>query len=139
MDPLIGSAIVQGVGSLGGAALGGKAAKSAAKTQAATTDKALAFTREQEAQRKAVYDQKMQQWTASRNALLKRYGIDIAPPTPDAPPAGPQAQPRPVMGQPSPTAPGAAPGGNLAALIQQRQVPPDLEGWNRPSYGIPQV
>lgn len=138
MDPLIGSSIIEGVGALGGAALGGKAAKSAAKTQAATTDKALAFTREQEAQRKAVYDQKMQQWTASRNALLKRYGIDIAPPTPDAPPAGPQAQPRPVMNQPGPM-PGAAPGGNLAALIQQRQVPPDLEGWNRPSYGIPQV
>lgn len=139
MPPAIVAAGISAVGALGGAALGARSQGQAAKSQAAATDKAMALTREQEAQRKAVYDQKMQQWTASRNALLKRYGIDIAPPTPDAPPAGPQAQPRPVMGQPGPAAPGAAPGGNLAALIQQRQVPPDLEGWNRPSYGIPQV
>lgn len=96
------------VGSLGGAALGGKAAKEAAKIQAKSAADALAFTREQEqaaqgryGQSKAQYDQQVADWYAARNALLGRYGVDISlgkggmPPMGAAPPAQtPGAVPR---------------------------------------------
>lgn len=64
---------------LGGAAMGGKAAKDAARMQAASADKAIALQRQMEAQRKAVYEQKMAQYVAMRNTLASRYGIDIGP------------------------------------------------------------
>ena len=92
MDPVIGSALIGGATELGGAVMGGKAAKSAAKTQAQTTDKTLAFAREQEAAKKLSYDAAMkayqakwEAWQGQRTALLQRYGVDIAPPVrPDA-------------------------------------------------------
>ena len=55
-------AAVAGIGAaatIGGSAMQGKAAKDAARIQAQSYDKALAFQRQQEEQRKAVYDQKM--------------------------------------------------------------------------------
>lgn len=128
MNPIIGSALVGGASELAGAALGGKAAKSAAKTQAQTTDKTLQFAREQEAAKKLQYEaamkayqQKWEAWQAQRTALLQRYGVDIAPPAnpaaaapPGAAPGGPAAAPGPSGGYagmgrapvPAPSGPG---------------------------------
>jgi hypothetical protein len=103
-------AAIGALGSLGGAALGGKAAQNAAKIQAQTAANALDYQKGLEATRKAEYDKAMtayqakyDAWNNNRNALLQRYGIDI----PSAPPAavGP--------GGPAPAGmpPGAAPGG----------------------------
>jgi hypothetical protein len=88
----IGSTLINQGGNLAGAVVGGKGAKGAAQIQAQTADKALAFAREQEAAKKAAYDQSMKSyesrwnaWQGQRTALLQRYGVDIAPPThPDA-------------------------------------------------------
>ena len=74
---IAGPAIAAGA-QLGGAAMGGKAAKDAARMQAASYDKALAFQRQQEEQRKLVYDQKMSEYTNMRNTLAQRYGINLA-------------------------------------------------------------
>ena len=63
---------------IGGAAMQGKAAKDAARIQAQSYDKALAFQRQQEEQRKLVYDQKMAEYTNMRNTLAQRYGINLA-------------------------------------------------------------
>jgi hypothetical protein len=63
---------------IGGAAMSGKAAKDAARIQAQSYDKALAFQRQQEEQRKLVYDQKMSEYTNMRNTLAQRYGINLA-------------------------------------------------------------
>jgi hypothetical protein len=110
MGMIIPAAIGAGA-QLGGAVLGGKAAKSAAKTQAQTTDKTLAFAREQEAAKKAAYDQSMKAyeakwnaWQGQRQALLQRYGVDIAPPT------MPGAGAAPGGATPSTGAPVQAPG-----------------------------
>jgi len=62
---------------IGGSAMQGKAAKDAARIQAQSYDKALAFQRQQEEQRKAVYDQKMVEYTNMRNTLAQRYGITL--------------------------------------------------------------
>ena len=80
-------ALIGAGASLGGAALGGKAANKAAKLQSQSTDKALAFSREQEAARKANYDKAYSMWLSSRNQLLQRYGL---PTMGEAPMAGPQ-------------------------------------------------
>jgi hypothetical protein len=63
---------------IGGAAMSGKAAKEGARIQAQSYDKALAFQRQQEEQRKLVYDQKMAEYTNMRNTLAQKYGINLA-------------------------------------------------------------
>lgn len=97
---------IAAVGTLGGAALGGKAAKEAAKIQLQGTREALAFQREQETARRAEYDKAMGQyeakwgaWNASRNALLQRYGIDVGPA-----PAPPASAPTVAKQPPTPEA-----------------------------------
>lgn len=77
MDPIVGGAIVSGVGSIAGGALSGKAAKEAAKMQLQSNREALAFSREQEATRKANYDRAYAIWDASRQELMRRYGITM--------------------------------------------------------------
>ena len=118
-------AIIGGATALGGAALGGKAANKAAKAQAASTDKALAFSREQEAARKANYDKAYSMWLSSRNQLLQRYGL---PTMGEAPMAGPQMTssgapiPSASVGLPARPAMNAT---NLGELIQaQPQAEP---------------
>ena len=117
-------AIIGGATALGGAALGGKAANKAAKAQAASTDKALAFSREQEAARKANYDKAYSMWLSSRNQLLERYGL----PTQGMPQMG---GPQMTGGSPIPSASVGLPARpamnatNLGELIQaQPQAEP---------------
>ena len=116
-------ALIGAGASLGGAAMGGKAANKAAKAQAASTDKALAFSREQEASRKANYDKAYNMWLSSRNQLLERYGL----PTQGMPAmAGPQMTggspiPSASVGLPARPAMNAT---NLGELIQQPQAEP---------------
>ena len=117
-------AAISGAASLGGAAMGGKAANKAAKLQSQSTDKALAFSREQEAARKANYDKAYNMWLSSRNQLLERYGL----PTQGMPAmAGPQM----TGGSPIPSASVGLPARpalnatNLGELIQaQPQAEP---------------
>ena len=68
---------ISAAATIGGSAMEGKAAKDAARIQAQSYDKALAFQRQQEEQRKAVYDQKMVEYTNMRNTLAQRYGITL--------------------------------------------------------------
>ena len=116
-------ALIGAGASLGGAAMGGKAANKAAKLQSQSTDKALAFSREQEAARKANYDKAYNMWLSSRNQLLERYGL----PTQGMPAmAGPQM----TGGSPIPSASVGLPARpalnatNLGELIQQPQAEP---------------
>lgn len=78
----IAPALIQSGGQLGGAAIGGKGAEKAAKIQAGTADKALAFAREQEAERRRNYNEaisdyrtKMGEWQQLRESLLALYGV----------------------------------------------------------------
>ena len=113
-------AAISGAASLGGAAMGGKAANKAAKLQSQSTDKALAFQREQEASRKANYDKAYNMWLTSRNQLLERYGL---PTMGEAPMAGPQMTsggapiPSASVGLPARPAMNAT---NLGELIQMQ-------------------
>lgn len=153
LDPL--SAGITAAGDLAGAALGGKAAKSAAKTQAQTTDKTLAFAREQEAAKKLqyaeamkAYQAKWEAWQGQRQALLQRYGVDIAPPArPDAAtmaPGGPAGVPGPSGGYtgrggapvPAPSVPGPSPtlGGLALSPGEQAQGSPAMGAAAMPKW-----
>src|SRR3972149_10570507 len=74
--------IIGGVGTLGGAALQARAQNKATDAASKSTAEALAFSKERLAGGDADYARKMQAWEAGRNALMQRYGIDIAPPMP---------------------------------------------------------
>jgi hypothetical protein len=138
MPPVVGAAAVAG-----GAALAG----SALSARAESTDKALAFQREQEAQKRAQYDQAMKAyeakwnaWQSGRNALLQRYGIDIAPP------ATPAAAVAPGMRSTGTLAPGTTPtdpqaaaaapirGANLGGIIKPEG---EWNDWTRYGLGAP--
>lgn len=91
MPPVVAAAAIGGAASLAGGALAARSAGKAGKLQAQSTDKALAFEREQEANRKAEYEQqvalKQKQWDAyqqARVAALRHYGVDV----PDYVPSG---------------------------------------------------
>jgi len=81
MPPAIIAAGIAAAGTVGGAAIASRSANKATDAQTKAAADTLAFTREQEAQRKAIYDQKMAQYTAMRDTLAKRYGIDIGMPS----------------------------------------------------------
>ena len=74
----IAPAAIQAGATIGGAAMSGKAGQKAAEMQLQANREALAFSRQQEAQRKTIYDQKMNQYTNMRNTLAQRYGITLA-------------------------------------------------------------
>ena len=72
-------AAIKGAADVASGVMGGKGAKAAAQTQLQGTREALAFQREQEANRKAEYDKAMaayqsqwNAWNANRMALLQR-------------------------------------------------------------------
>jgi hypothetical protein len=91
MPPVVIAAGIAAAGSLAAAKMGSNANSKATKAQSAAADQALAFTREQEATRRAVYDQKMQQYTAMRNVLAERYGINLPPAASSGTPSVPAA------------------------------------------------
>ena len=94
------AAIITGGATIGGSIVGGKGQAKAAKIQGQTADRAIAFQREQAAKAEAAYRAQWDQWQASRNELMQRYGIDIAPPVaparmergPTTSPGGPDVQ-----------------------------------------------
>lgn len=124
---------IGGVASLGGAALGSKGANKAAEAQSKAASEALAFQKA-EAAKKWEFDQKRwDAWNAGRAELMKRYGIDIAPPSMAGgePPAGPGGA---VPRQNAPRQAGAP--ANLAGLMQG-QTPEDMGDWaNWERYGL---
>lgn len=127
----LGSGLITGPATIVSGIMQSRAQNKATDASERSNAAALAFTKEQEAQRKAVYDQRMAQWTASRNALLQRYGIDIAPPStaPAGPAPGPVTMPQPgpataVTGQPG------LQGATLGEIMQRKQEAPGLDSWN---------
>ncbi len=79
-----GTAIALGATALSGA-LQTRGQNKATDASVDATDKALAFSQEQQKRADAAYEERMQIWQASRQALLDKYGIDIAPPTMQGP------------------------------------------------------
>ena len=114
-------AVIGGVTGLGGAALGGKAQAKATEAQAKSAADALAYQKQLNAQKMdmynksmADYQQKWSAWEGNREALLKRYGIDIGPASAQAGAGAPGpsgASVASLMGAASPSAamPAAAP------------------------------
>ena len=139
MPPAVLAAAIPAAASVVGGVLGQRGQNKAIDAQAASADKAMAFEREQAAKGEEAYKQQWEQWNASRNALLERYGIDIAPPqtagpggpggAPGGPPGGPGgAQPRGAM----PPQVAAAKGINPA----QGQNLGQLGNWNWEGQGL---
>jgi hypothetical protein len=76
----LGGGLITGPATIVSGIMQSKAQNKATDAQSKSAAETLAFAREQEAQRKAVYEQKMAQYTAMRNTLAQRYGIDIGTP-----------------------------------------------------------
>jgi hypothetical protein len=74
---VVAPAIIQGASQIASGAMGGKGAKDAAKIQAQTADKALAFERETEARRQENFQKAYNLWEGNRRILAQRYGIDL--------------------------------------------------------------
>jgi hypothetical protein len=135
----LGSGLITGPATIVSGIMQSRASNKATDAQSKSAAETLAFAREQEAQRKAVYEQKMAQYTAMRNTLAQRYGIDIgtppaAPGGPAMPGAVPRPQPVPAMAQ---GAPQGLQGATLGGLMQRKQEAPGLDSWNQPNYGLP--
>lgn len=84
MPPVVVAAGIAGAATLGGAALASRASNKATSAQKDSNDAALAFTREQEAYKRAQYEKAMaayeQQYNAAqarRDALLASYGFSV--------------------------------------------------------------
>jgi multidrug efflux pump subunit AcrA (membrane-fusion protein) len=97
MPPVVAAAAIGGAASLAGGALASRSANKASQLQAQGQDKALAFEREQEAARKAEYDQakaqyqqQMDAYQQARVAALRHYGVDVPDYTPAGGMGGPQ-------------------------------------------------
>lgn len=148
--------IIGGVGTLGGAALQARAQNKATEASERATREALAFSKERLAGGDADYARKLAAWEAGRNALMERYGIDIAPPAPMSPgmpvrggspmdqavprgPGGPQPAAN-VMSAPgvgaSPMAAQPRQGMTIADMIQAKGADP--YSWDRPNFGMNQ-
>ena len=152
MDPIIGSSLIGAGAGVAQSVTGGKAAKEAAKAQAAAQDKALAFAREQEATRQGQYGQAFKMWYASQQALRERYGLPPLPPMDAFPAAGGAAaaagaDPRAAFADnmrskfgsgsrvaavmdPRPAAAAEMPAGATIGDIMRRDPRAELEGWN---------
>jgi len=144
------AAAAPAVGQIGGAIIQSRAQNKATEAQQQSAREALAFSKERLAGGDADYARKMQAWEAGRNALMQRYGIDIAPPMPGGGPGGgmpggggPQgAVPREIspaeIGGPgvgaSPGMGRPRPGATIADMIQAKGADP--YGWDRPDFGL---
>jgi len=146
--------IIGGVASLGGALLGNRAQKKATEASTQANREALAYQKEQEAARRAQWNQAMQIWDQNRRALLQRYGVEVpgaagpaaAAPAGMAPGAVPGGGPmaagsvgyRPTAGPPA-AMPRLAEGspGTLGEILSSQGASPDMTGgWRRGRYGI---
>lgn len=134
--PAIGAA-----GGIVGGILGSRAQNKATEAQERANQQALAFSREQEATRKANYDRAYGMWDASRQELMRRYGITLpasTAPTLTAPGAA-QASPAGTLGAAVRRPPAQMPTGQTLGQIAQVQAPPEepqgeWNDWRR--YGL---
>lgn len=97
--------IVQGVGTVVAAKMQANAQNKATRSQEKSTREALQFEREQEAARKANYDRAYGMWDASRQELMRRYGITL-----------------PASTAPNPLQPTGAGSGDTALKAPENQV-----------------
>src|SRR4030042_637527 len=119
MPPAVAVAGIGAAGTLGGAYLQARAQNKATDASERATKEALAFSKERLAGGDADYARKMQAWEAGRNALMQRYGIDIAPPMPGGGPGG------------------GMPGGGGPQGAVPREIPPAEIGGARGGGGPP--
>ena len=84
MPPAVVAAGIAGAAALGGGALAARGANRATSAGERSTQAALQFEREREAARKAefeaqqaAYKEQYDAWLQQRNALLRRYGVNI--------------------------------------------------------------
>ena len=118
MPPVVIAAGIAAGGAIYGAHKAAGAQKDATNAQMDATNQALAFQREQAAKAEAAYAAEWERWNASRDALLKRYGIDIAPPTMPSPVANAGASGA------AGTAPGAVPrAGMVPGVMDAKGLP----------------
>lgn len=137
MPPVVVAAGITAAGALGGAALASRSANKASEASTKANDAALAYAKEQEAQRRADYERAYAEWQAGRQALLSRYGISV--PSSSAPRIGAPTGGVPGMNAPAASAPLIPRGQNLAAVgaAPTAQGEP-YERWNDwRSYGLP--
>ena len=140
MDPIFGGALVSGATGIASSAMGGKAAKEAAKSQERSNAQALAFAREQEQTRKDQYSQAFNVWRNAQNIMRERYGL---PPLPEmtafpgsAAPAVGGAPGAPTGASRAAISFGPRPGGmpvapaNLGEMMQAKAAPAELGSWN---------
>jgi len=73
MPPVVIAAGIAAVGAITAAKLSSDASGDAIDAQMSASDKALAYQREQDAKR----EEAMQAWQGNREALLRRWGVDI--------------------------------------------------------------
>jgi len=96
--PAVISAGIGAAGSIAGGLIQSHSQNKATNAQMQANREALAYQKEQEALKQANYQRRYDAWNTSRNALLKRYGIDIGTPTPVQ-----SAAVQPQMGAAQPT------------------------------------
>lgn len=116
MPPIAIAAGIGAVGSLAGAVIQSRSQNKALSAQERANAQAMEYQREQDAARQKQWEV----WQRNREALLKRYGVDIGSFTPEAPAAAAApggAAPRPVQ-----SAMGRVPtGSTMGELMQQPQ------------------
>lgn len=147
MPPLVVAAGITAAGALAGGALASRASNKATSASSKANAEALAYTKEQEAARRAdfaqaqqAYQRQWEAWNAQRMALLGRYGVDVsgmqAPPM-QTPTAAPSLMGSPQTGPRMANAIGAAAqGGQTVADILGRGA--NLGKWNDwEQYGLP--
>lgn len=127
--------IAQGVGTVAAAGIQARAQNKATASQERATREALAFSKEQEVARKANYDRAYSIWDASRQELMRRYGITLPPSTAPNPAAPNGALPRvgkPVIDPGDAMARQPQPGATIGDLAQRA---PDWADWGRYNLG----
>ena len=151
MPPVVIAAGITAAGALAGGALASRASNKATDASSKANAEALAYTKEQEAARRAEYDRateayqrQWEAWNAQRMALLERYGVDVSRMQAPAPaPQGYAASPTagfvgsPGMNPRTANAAGAAAqGGQTVADILQRGGPESGQWNDWKQYGL---
>lgn len=136
-----GGAIIGAGGNIVGGILQSRATNKATEASERANREALAFSREQEATRKANYDRAYGIWDASRQELMRRYGITLPASTAPTLTAPGAAQPASAgtLGAAVRRPPAQMPTGQTLGQIAQVQAPPEepqgeWNDWRR--YGL---
>ena len=126
MPPVVIAAGIGAAGSLIGGALQNRAQGRATEAGLQANREALAYQREQDAKREAA----MQAYQANREALLRRYGVDIGQGAPPVAAAG-------AAGRPIQSAMGRVPGRSLPVGATMGDLDREPGAWNDWStYGL---